>query len=152
MLLIILGLYQTDLLRVPLLDRERRLTLAPGHSDTVSSSFLVGITFGAGWSPCVGPILGAILTMAAGQGSIKRASLLLAGYAAGLAIPFLALAFGLGSASRVLRRINGHMGLIKTLAGAVMVGVGVIMLLGLYEQLFVEIVRNAPWQPWETTL
>lgn len=151
-LLIILGLYQTGLIRMSLLDRERRLSLSTGAPGTTSSSFLVGVTFAAGWSPCVGPILGAILTMAAGQGSIERASYLLTGYALGMAIPFLAMALGLGSASGLMRRITGRMETIRAVSGAVMLGVGAIMLLGLYEQLFVEIVRIAPWTPWEPTL
>lgn len=151
-LLIVLGLYQTRIIRLPLLDREHRLSLSSGTPGTVTSSFLVGVTFGAGWSPCVGPILGAILTMAAGQGSIERASLLLAAYALGLGIPFLAMAFGFGSASGLMRRVNGHLGLISTLSGAIMLGVGTIMLLGLYELLFAEIVRIAPWTPWEPTI
>lgn len=152
LLLIVLGLYQTGLIRMPALDRERRLSLSAGSPGTTSSSFLVGVTFAAGWSPCVGPILGAIMTMAAGQGSIERASFLLTGYALGLAIPFLAMALGLGSASGLMRRITGRMETIRAVSGAVMLGVGAIMILGLYEQLFVEIVRIAPWTPWEPTL
>lgn len=151
-LLIVLGLYQTGLIRMPVLDRERRLSLTGGTPGTTSSSFLVGVTFAAGWSPCVGPILGAIMTMAAGQGSIERAAFLLTSYALGMAIPFLSMALGLGSAPGVLRRITGHMDTIRTASGAVMVAVGAIMILGLYEQLFVEIVRIAPWTPWEPTL
>lgn len=148
-ILIALGLYQTGLLRIHLLDRERRLSFVPQESGTVSSSFLIGITFGAGWSPCVGPILGVILTMAAGQGSIARATGLLAVYTAGLAIPFLVLALGLGSATGLRQKLDRHSVMLKTVTGAVMIGVGTIMVLGLYEQLFVEIVRNAPWRPWE---
>lgn len=152
LLLIALGLYQTSLIRLPMLERERRLAFVPQSSGTVGSSFLIGITFGAGWSPCVGPILGAILTMAAGQGSISQATLLLAVYAAGLAIPFLALALGLGSATGLRNRLGRHMAMLKTVSGAVMIGVGTIMVLGFYEQIFVEIVRNAPWTPWEPAL
>ena len=89
-MLIVLGLHQIGIVRIPLLDRERRLAADHLPAGQVTSSFLVGVTFAAGWSPCVGPILGAILTMAAGQGSIDRAALLLATYSAGLAVPFLA--------------------------------------------------------------
>jgi cytochrome c-type biogenesis protein len=151
-LMIVLGLYQVGVIPLPLLDRERRLSFSGGTPGTIGSSLLVGVTFGAGWSPCVGPIQGAILTMAAGQGSIERASLLLTAYALGLGIPFLAMAFGFGSVSSLMRRVNGQLGLISTLSGAIMLGVGVIMLLGLYELLFAEIVRVAPWTPWEPTI
>lgn len=148
-LLIFLGLYQTRLIRVPALDRERRLSIAPGTPGSVSSSFAIGVGFGAGWSPCLGPILGGILTMAAGQGSIERATLLLATYTVGLGIPFLLVAAVFGSATGVLRRINRHLQTVTLVSGAVMLGVGIIMILGMYEAMFTEIIRVAPWTPWE---
>lgn len=151
-LLVVLGLYQTGLVRLPFLDRDRRVSLSSGSRGTVSSSFLIGVTFAAGWSPCLGPILGAILTMAAGQGSIERATLLLTAYAAGLGIPFLAVAAAFGSSPGLVRRINGSLHTVTTISGAVMLGVGLIMLLGIYEQLFTEIIRAAPWSPWEPEL
>jgi len=151
-LLVILGLYQTGIVRLPFLDRERRLTVSAGSRGTVPSSFLIGASFAAGWSPCLGPILGAILTMAAGQGSIERATLLLAAYALGLAVPFLGAAAAFGSSPGVIRRLNGRLRMVTTLSGAVMLGVGLIMLLGIYERLFTEIIRAAPWAPWEPAL
>ena len=149
MLLILLGLYQTGIVRFPFLDRDRRLDLATGTPNTASSSFLIGASFAAGWSPCLGPILGAILTMAAGQGSIERATLLLAAYASGLALPFLGAAAAFGSSPGIIRRLNGKLRMVTTVSGAVMLGVGLIMLLGMYERLFTEIIRAAPWTPWE---
>lgn len=151
-LLIGLGLYQTGLIRVPGLDRDRRLSLAAGSPGTVTSSFLIGVTFGAGWSPCLGPILGAILTMAAGQGSIERATFLLSVYSLGLAVPFLAAAAAFGSMPTLLRGIRSRLHLVTTISGAVMLGVGLVMVLGIYEQLFTEIIRIAPWTPWEPEL
>ncbi len=148
-LLIVMGLYQTGLIRIPGLDRERRISIGPGSRGTVTSSFLIGVTFGAGWSPCLGPILGAILTMAAGQGSIERATLLLSIYSLGLAVPFLAAAAAFGSVPTMLRSMRRRLHLVTTISGAVMLGVGLIMVMGFYEQLFTEIIRNAPWTPWE---
>lgn len=151
-LLIVLGLYQTGLLRLPFLERDRRMAMNAGPPGTVTSSFIIGVTFGAGWSPCVGPILGAILTMAAGQGSIERAALLLTMYSLGLGIPFMLAAIAFGSSASMIRRLNGRLGTVTAISGAVMLGVGVIMVLGMYELLFTEIVRAAPWQPWEPSL
>ncbi len=148
-LLVILGLYQTGIVRLPFLDRDRRLTVSAGSRGTVPSSFLIGASFAAGWSPCLGPILGAILTMAAGQGSVERATLLLAAYASGLALPFLGAAAAFGSSPGMIRRLNGKLGMVTTISGAVMLGVGLIMVLGIYERLFTEIIRAAPWSPWE---
>jgi cytochrome c-type biogenesis protein len=149
LLLIFLGLYQTDLIRVPFLDRERRLALSPGSPGSVSSSFVIGVGFGAGWSPCVGPILGGILTMAAGQGSIERATLLLTIYTIGLGVPFLLVAAAFGSATGVLRKVNRHLHTVTLVSGAIMLGVGLIMVLGMYQSLITEITRAAPWTPWE---
>lgn len=152
LLLILLGLYQVGLIRIPLLDRTWRPNLEPGSRGTVASSFVIGVGFGAGWTPCAGPILGVILSMAAGQGDISRAALLLAVYALGLGIPFMAAAFAFGSAPKIVRRLNAHLHSVSVVSGAIMLGVGVIMLLGIYQQLFTEIIRIAPWTPWEPTL
>jgi cytochrome c-type biogenesis protein len=151
-LLILLGLYQTGILRIPWLDRDRRLSLEPGTPGSVTSSFVIGVGFGAGWSPCLGPILGAILTMAAGQGSIERATVLLTIYTLGLGIPFLLVALAFGSATGLLRKLNRHLHTVTLVSGAIMLGVGITMVLGMYEMLFTEIIRNAPWTPWEPTL
>ncbi len=151
-LLVVFGVHQLGWITMPLLNRTRRAEVAAGTPGSVTSSFLVGVSFGAGWSPCVGPILGAILTMAAGQGSIERATWLLSMYSLGMAIPFLLLALAVGSAPTVIRSLNRRMATVTTLSGAVMIGVGAIMVLGIYEQLFVEIVRMAPWVPYEPAI
>lgn len=152
LMLVLLGLYQTGLVRIPFLDRDRRVSLTSGSPGSVTSSFIIGVGFGAGWSPCVGPILGGILTMAAGQGSVQRGTLLLSLYALGLGVPFMLAAIAFGSAPDILRKINGRLHTITMVSGAIMLGVGVIMILGVYQQLFVEISRVAPWTPWEPAL
>lgn len=152
LLLIFLGLYQTNLIRIPVLDRERRLSLNSGTPGSVSSSFVIGVGFGAGWSPCVGPILGGILTMAAGQGSIERATLLLTVYTLGLGVPFMLVAAAFGTATGVLRQVNRHLHTVTLVSGAIMLGVGIIMVLGIYQVMFTEIIRVAPWTPWEPAI
>ncbi len=152
LLLIVLGLYQTGLVRMPFLDRERRVSLSPGTPGSVSSSFVIGVGFGAGWSPCLGPILGGILTMAAGQGSIERATLLLTIYTLGMGVPYLLVAAAFGSATGVLRTINRHLHTVTLVSGAIMLGVGLIMVLGIYQSMFTEIIRVAPWTPWEPAI
>jgi len=152
LLLIFLGLYQTNLIRIPVLDRERRLSLNSGTPGSVSSSFVIGVGFGAGWSPCVGPILGGILTMAAGQGSIERATLLLTVYTLGLGVPFMLVAAAFGTATGVLRQVNRHLHTVTLVSGAIMLGVGIVMVLGLYQVMFTEIIRVAPWTPWEPAI
>jgi cytochrome c-type biogenesis protein len=150
-LLVVLGLHQIGLIRIPLLVRERRMATDNVPAGHLGSSFLIGVTFGAGWSPCVGPILGAILTMAAGQGSVERAAGLLTAYSAGLAIPFLLVAL-CGTAPAIIRRLNHRLQLVTGLSGGIMLGVGALMLLGLYQQFFAHLVALSPWTPWEPSL
>lgn len=150
-LLVLMGAHLVGLLRIPLLDREYRVEVSTNVSGVgrAASSLAVGAAFGAGWTPCVGPILGAILTLAAGQGDAGDAAVLLAVYAAGLAVPFLAAAAAFGTAPRVVRFLSGRLAVLHTFSGAVILATGVILLLGIYEQLFADLAGLAPWQPWE---
>lgn len=150
-LLLLRGLQQLGLIRLPFLGRERRLQHFTESTGSVTSSFVIGATFGAGWSPCVGPILGAILTMAAGQGDTARAAWLLVAYSAGLAVPFLLFA-ALGTTSRMLKSMTRHLSAVNSVSGGIMVAVGAIMLLGIYQQLFARIAAVVPWTPWEPTI
>jgi cytochrome c-type biogenesis protein len=150
-LLIFLGLHQIGLIPIPFLARERRIAASRAATGRLTSSFVVGASFGAGWSPCAGPILGAILTMAAGQGDPVRAAVLLAAYSAGLAVPFLAAAI-FGTSAGVVRRIAPRLDAVSSLAGTAMLAVGAIMILGIYEQIFVKLAAIVPWTPWEPRL
>jgi cytochrome c-type biogenesis protein len=150
-LLVLLGLHQIGVITLPFLNRERRIDLAGAQHGRIVSSFLVGVTFAAGWSPCAGPILGAILTMAAGEASVSRAAFLLAVYSAGLAIPFLAAAF-FGASSTLLRAAAPRLQAVAGVSGAVMMAMGVLMLLGIYQQFFTRLVSAAPWSPWEPSI
>jgi cytochrome c-type biogenesis protein len=150
-LLIFLGLHQIGLVRLPFLQRDHRLLPSRAPTGDVTSSFVVGASFGAGWSPCAGPILGAILTMAAGQGDPQRAAVLLTAYSIGLAVPFLVAAL-FGTSAGVIRRLTPRLGALTTIAGSMMVAVGAIMILGIYEQIFVRLAAVVPWTPWEPTI
>ncbi|MCA9859525.1 MAG: sulfite exporter TauE/SafE family protein [Thermomicrobiales bacterium] len=150
-LLMLLGLQQLGLITLPIIGRERRVQHFTESTGSVTSSFVIGATFGAGWSPCVGPILGAILTMAAGQGDTVRAAWLLVAYSAGLAIPFLFFA-ALGTTSRMLRSMTRHLSAVNSVSGGIMIAVGAIMLLGIYQQLFARIAAVVPWTPWEPSI
>jgi cytochrome c-type biogenesis protein len=149
--LIVLGLHQIGLFRLPMLDRERRLVETHPSGGAVTSSFVVGVTFGAGWSPCVGPILGAILTLAASQGDINRAAALLATYSLGLAIPFLTVA-ALGARSGILPKLGPRLAGLTSASGVVMLAIGLLMVLGIYQQFFARLVAASPWTPWEPAI
>lgn len=149
--MVLMGLHLLGVLRMPLLEREHRIPV-PGagtHPGRLSSSFLIGVSFASGWMPCVGPVLGAIFTLAVSAANPVRSGTLFAAYAAGLAVPFLAVAFALGGIVRPLRKVSAGL---SVGSGAVLTAVGVLMLLGLYQQIFARIVGMAPWTPWEPTL
>ena len=149
--LVVLGAQQIGLIRIPGLSRERRVAPIAARGGPFLSSALVGVTFAAGWSPCAGPILGAIFTLALTEADAGRATLLLSVYSAGLAIPFLLIAM-LGASSAILRRLAATTHSLTSVSGAIMLAVGCIMFLGWYQQLFARLVAVAPWSPFEPTL
>lgn len=149
--MVAMGLHLLGVFRVPLLERTHRLAIpgAGARPGQFSSSFLVGVSFAAGWMPCVGPVLGAILTLAISAADPVRSGALLSAYAAGLAVPFLLAAMALGHFNRPLRKFGTGLNLAS---GVVMTVVGALMFLGLYQQFFARVVGAAPWTPWEPGL
>ncbi len=147
--MVVMGLHGIGRVRIPFLEREHRLPVPKTRPGRLGSSFLIGLSFAAGWMPCVGPVLGAILTMAADAADPVRSGLLLTAYAAGLAIPFLTFALTLGCFNRRISALGARLSMGS---GSVLTAVGVLMLLGLYQQLFARIVGLAPWLPWEPKL
>jgi cytochrome c-type biogenesis protein len=97
---------------------------APGYP----RSFLFGLLFAAGWSPCIGPILGGILGLAAASASVATGTVLLVAYAAGLAIPFLAMALGASWVSRRLTWFGRHHHAVSVITGGLLVVLGVLMI------------------------
>ncbi|MHB1298671.1 MAG: cytochrome c biogenesis CcdA family protein [Gemmatimonadaceae bacterium] len=125
-LVIIFGLYMLGVLNLGLLARDTRLHLADkplGYLGTLT----VGIAFGAGWSPCIGPILGAILTMAANEADLQRGLVLLLTYSLGLAVPFLLAAVMVERFLTVFAKLRHQMIWVNRIAGALLVIVGVLM-------------------------
>ncbi len=130
---IILGLHMMGILRIPFLEYDVRVHDAPSNRWGYLSSALLGVFFSAGWSPCVGPVLGAILTLAINGGSVALGAKLLSAYSAGLAIPFLAAAFGIGWVTTILRKYNKVMHYVEIAMGVVLVIVGVMLFAGIFE-------------------
>lgn len=134
-IVIFFGLHMTGILRIPFLEYDLRPQSTAQRRRGYLSSFLLGITFSAGWSPCIGPILGMILTLAINEGSIPKGVLLLAFYSAGLAIPFLLAALGIGWVSKSLKRYGKAMRYIEIGMGVILIIVGVMLFLGIFNQL-----------------
>ena len=100
----------------------------PGERPGYPRSFLFGLLFAAGWSPCIGPILGGILGLATATSSVLQGTVLLVAYAAGLAIPFLAVALGASWVSRRLTVVGRHHRAVDLVTGFLLVLLGVLML------------------------
>ena len=125
-LIIVFGLYLLGVLNLGFLARDTRLHLANkplGYFGTL----VVGIAFGAGWSPCIGPILGAILTMAANEADLQRGLVLLFAYSAGLAVPFLLAAQMVDRFLALFAKLRHQMIWVNRFAGAMLILVGVLM-------------------------
>jgi len=126
LIVILFGLYLLGVLRPAFLLRERKLQLANKPLGYFGSAF-VGVTFGAAWTPCIGPILGAILTLAAAQGSVAQGSGLLAVYSLGLAIPFVVTAFALDRFLTWFQRFRPYIAWVERIAGVLLVTLGVLL-------------------------
>jgi cytochrome c-type biogenesis protein len=125
-LIIVFGLYLLGFLRLDALQQERRVHLADkplGYLGTV----LVGAAFGAGWTPCIGPVLGAILTYTASSAELSRGLALLGAYSAGLAVPFLLAAVALDRFLGFFQAFKRHLGVVNRVAGALLIAVGLLM-------------------------
>ena len=127
--IVLFGLYLVRLLRPSFLMRERRVQLARKPTGR-AGSVLVGMAFGAGWTPCVGPVLASILLYAGMQGTMGEGMLLLAVYAFGLGIPFFAAAVAFNWFLAGTRLLCGRLAVIEKVAGVLLVVVGVLLASG----------------------
>ena len=131
-IVIIFGLHMTGIFRIPFLEYDTRVQQLPDRKLGYLSSALMGVFFSAGWAPCVGPVLGAILTLSLNGGSVSTGVSLLSAYSAGLAIPFLVAALGVGWVSLTLRKYGKVMHYVEVVMGVVLIIVGVMLFSGTF--------------------
>jgi cytochrome c-type biogenesis protein len=125
--LIVLGLHLSGVITIPFLDQERRLNVGAGERVGYARSFVVGSSFSAGWSPCIGPTLGVVLTLSAVSASVWQGVILLAIYSAGLAIPFLAMGLAFNRVRPAFNWVKRYMGVINYVSGALLIIVGILI-------------------------
>jgi cytochrome c-type biogenesis protein len=133
LLLVVLGMQMVGLIRIPFLARELDLRLE-GSTTGLPRSFLIGIAFGVGFTPCVGPYLGAILTLLLNEDLVSGAVLLVA-YALGLGVPFLLLAGGIGGAQLVARWLAAHIRAVNLVGGTLVIAMGLVIVSGQFARL-----------------
>ncbi len=128
-----LGLYYMGVLHIPALERERRFsTLWADRLPGALRALAVGMTLALGWTPCIGPALGAAMSLASQAGTAARGAGLLLVYSLGMGLPFLALAVFFDALTPLFRGALRHIGLIRRIGGALLVLVGLAQILGLF--------------------
>jgi cytochrome c-type biogenesis protein len=123
----VFGLSTLGVLRIPWLNYDTRPQFTGQGPGGLASSGLMGMFFAAGWSPCIGTTLGAILTLGLSQETAGQAMLLTTGYALGLGLPFLAMGLMLDRATTLVRRMGRHMRLVEIVSGVFLIGIGLLM-------------------------
>jgi cytochrome c-type biogenesis protein len=144
-LLVLFGLHLLHLLRLPLLDRDtRQVARAARRPLGILGAFLVGAAFAAGWTPCIGPVLAAILALAATSGSLAHGTLLLVAYSAGLAVPFLLAMYGVQRWALAAPRLRTWMPWIERISGVFLIVLGLLLASGTMARLSAWAARFTP--------
>ena len=141
--IMLFGLHFLDIYRLHFLDREARFEVG-NYQGTTFGSYVLGLAFAFGWTPCIGPQLGAILSLAASNGSIVKGTILLAFYAIGLGIPFLIFAFFINRLDGVLNFFKQYFELIERIMGLLLWTVGLLMLTGGFSSISFWLLETFP--------
>jgi cytochrome c-type biogenesis protein len=143
MLIILMGLNFLGVLKIPLLSREARFQ-SQGKPASAVAAYVMGLAFAFGWTPCIGPVLGPILTLAGGRDTVGEGALLLAAYSLGLGIPFLIAAIFSGAFMRFLGKFRVHLGRVEKAIGALLVVAGILFLTGGVQTASYWLLENFP--------
>ncbi len=130
LIIILFGFMMMDVVGIPGLKRERRFRFPLGfRHGKPGNSLLVGLIFGFGWSPCIGPILGTILFLASTAGTVWQGGFLLGVFSLGLTIPFLLIALVAGSATRYIKQLGKYLHVIQVVGGIFLIFLGFLLLI-----------------------
>lgn len=149
-IIILFGLHYMSLLRIGFLNRDVRFQPRLAHDTSHSlllqfaTPYLLGLAFAFGWTPCIGPILATVLTVAASQDSLQQGVLLLAAYSLGLGIPFLAAAFAIRGFLSFAGRFRKHIRVAEFIVGLLLALTGLLMLLGSFERIALLLLKWFP--------
>lgn len=141
--IIVMGLHFLGLFRIPLLYREARVQVARKPAGALGA-YVIGLAFGFGWTPCIGPVLAAVLGVAASRETVGQGAFLLAVYAAGLGVPFLAAAAFSRPFMNLMRRFRAQMGMVEKVTGGLLVLTGIAFLTGGIERVSFWLIETFP--------
>lgn len=130
-LIVLMGLYIAGILKIGFLSREKRMHIQSKPAG-LAGSFLVGTAFAAGWTPCIGPVLGSILLYASTANSVSSGMELLSAYALGMGIPFLAASLAISTVLPYFRKISRYMRVVSVMSGLFLVAVGILLFTGTF--------------------
>ncbi|MBS3957388.1 MAG: cytochrome c biogenesis protein CcdA [Clostridiales bacterium] len=139
-----LGVLMLGIFKVPWLYGEARFDLGRAGAFGRGAAFVMGAAFAFGWTPCVGPVLGAVLALAGTSGDVAQGATLLLAYSVGLGAPFVATALLFGSVRPLLTRLNRHALTVNRVAGALLIAVGVLIVSGTMSALVSVLTRAFP--------
>ncbi|HEY6221423.1 MAG TPA: cytochrome c biogenesis protein CcdA, partial [Candidatus Eisenbacteria bacterium] len=142
-LIVFFGIYLTGIIQIPFLSRERKVHLS-GKPLGVLGSVLVGITFAAGWTPCIGPILASILLYASTAKTVGTGILLLSVYSLGLGVPFLLASLGMNSFLAASSRLRRSLRTIEVVSGAILIVFGLALVTNLFSNFVAFLARYLP--------
>ncbi len=140
--IIVMGLHFLGVFRINVLYREKRVEV--GRPVGIWGAYVMGLAFAFGWTPCIGPILAAILTVAGSEDSVGKGAVLLAVYSAGLGVPFLAAALAVEPFFRFISKFRRHFGKVEKAMGALLVLTGVAFLTGSMQSLSFWLLETFP--------
>lgn len=145
LIIFVFGLHYTGLIRIPFLMMEARLDTGRVNARSGLGALALGSAFAFGWTPCVGPILGAILAVASAQQQVGQGILLLSAYSAGLAIPFLLAALATDAFLNWSQRFKRHLHAVEVISGILLMVVGVLIFLGSFTIISSWLITHFPW-------
>jgi cytochrome c-type biogenesis protein len=139
---ILFGLFTLRVVRIPWLYYDTRSQWMPAKGSGIISSLMMGIFFAAGWTPCIGTTLGAILTLGLSQNSAMQAMVLTSGYALGMGLPFLAIGLGMDRATRWIIRFRKYVRLVEIFSGILLILIGLLILTDGMNQIAIWALRS----------
>ena len=143
-IIIVFGIHFTQLIQLPFLNRDTRIQIN-NYKPGLIGSYIVGLSFAFGWTPCIGPILGSVLSVAASSENISEGTFLLVLYSVGLGIPFVIAAYGIGAFLKFLSRIRKHIRTIEIFTGLLLILFGVLILTNRIQELAFFFIKYFPF-------
>jgi len=143
-IIIIFGIHFTQIIQFSFLNSDTRIQIN-NYKPGLVGSFIVGLSFAFGWTPCIGPILGSVLSVAASSETISEGTFLLILYSAGLGIPFVLAAYGIGTFLKFLSRIRKHIRTIEIFTGLLLILFGILILTNRIQELAFFFIKYFPF-------